>query len=167
MGASPQPSGKLLATEGGRDLVLTRSFDAEPEAIWAEVTESERTARWFGPWSGDGEPGGTISCRMTFEKGEPEIEMSIDACERPRHLALHSEDEHGSWRLQLDLIEADGGSTLQLTHHLDESSETGMIGPGWEYYLDMLVAAQAGQPLPSFDDYFPAQQAYYESLVPE
>ena len=42
-----------------------------------------------------------------------------------------------------------------------------MVGPGWEYYLDMLVAAHGGQPLPSFDDYFPAQQGYYEGLVPE
>jgi uncharacterized protein YndB with AHSA1/START domain len=165
--ASPQPSGRLLATDGGRDLVLARPFDAEPESIWAELTEPERTARWFGPWSGNGEPGGTISCRMAFEQGEPAIEMTIEACERPRHLALHSEDEHGSWHLEIDLSEAGGTTTLQLTHHLDEQAQPGMIGPGWEYYLDMLVAAHGGQVLPSFDDYFPAQQAYYESLVPE
>ena len=166
MAASPQPSGKLLATDGGRDLVLTRSFGVAVEEIWAEVTEPERTARWFGPWTGDGEPGGTISCRMSFEQGEPGIEMTIDACERPRHLALHSEDEHGSWRLEVELTESNGGTTLQLTHHLDEKAEPGMVGPGWEYYLDMLVAAHGGQPLASFDDYFPAQQAYYEGLVP-
>ncbi|HWC07694.1 MAG TPA: SRPBCC family protein [Solirubrobacterales bacterium] len=167
MGASPQPSGKLRATEGGRDLVLARSFAAGIEEIWAELTESERTAGWFGPWSGDGEPGGTISVRMSFEQGEPEMAMSIDACEHPCHLALHSEDEHGSWHLEVELSDAGGTTTLELTHHLDEQAQPGMIGPGWEYYLDMLVAAHAGQPLPSFDDYFPAQQAYYESLVRE
>lgn len=28
----------------------------------------------------------------------------------------------------------------------------GEVGPGWEYYLDMLVAAREGKPLPSFGD---------------
>ena len=167
MGASPTPSGKLLATEAGRDLVLARSFDAGIATIWAELTESERTARWFGPWSGDGAPGGTISVRMSFEQGEPEIEMVVDACEASRHLALHSEDEHGSWHLEVDLSESGGTTELRLTHHLDAKAEPGMVGPGWEYYLDMFVAAHGDVPLPSFDDYFPAQQAYYEGLVPE
>lgn len=167
MAASPAPSGTLLATESGRDLVLTRSFDAGIETIWAQLTESERTARWFGPWSGKGEPGGTVFCRMSFEQGEPEIEMVVDACEGPRHLALHSEDEHGSWHLEVDLAESEGTTELRLTHHLDEKAEPGMVGPGWEYYLDMLVAAHADGPLPSFDDYFPAQQAYYEGLAAE
>lgn len=93
--------------------------------------------------------------------------MTVDACERPRHLALHSEDEHGSWQLEVDLSDAADATTLQLTHHLDEQADPGMVGPGWEYYLDMLVAAHAGRALPSFDDYFPSQQAYYEGLVPE
>lgn len=54
---------------GGRDLVLSRTFDAKIEQVWAELTESERTVHWFGPWSGSGEPGGTISVRMAFEQG--------------------------------------------------------------------------------------------------
>ena len=37
----------------------------------------------------------------------------------------------------------------------------GEVGPGWEYYLDMLVAAREGKPLPSFGDYYPAQKAHY------
>lgn len=147
--------------------MLARSFEAGIESIWAELTESERTARWFGPWSGDGKPGGTISCRMVFEQGEPVSEMVVDACESPCHLALRAEDEHGNWYLEVDLDESAGTTTLLLTHHLDEQSQPGMVGPGWEYYLDMLVAAHGDLPLPSFDDYFPAQQAYYEALVPE
>jgi hypothetical protein len=39
------------------------------------------------------------------------------------------------------------------------------VGPGWEYYLDNLVASRDGAPLPDFDDYYPAQAAYYESLT--
>lgn len=165
--AEPAPTGKLLATESGRDLVLTRLFDDGIEAVWATLTEPERSARWFGPWSGEGMPGGKIACRMAFEEGEPEIEMSVLACERPQHLALFSEDEYGSWHLEVHLRERDGGTELDLVHHLDEKAEPGSIGPGWEWYLDRFVAAHVGGPSPEFGDYFPAQQAYYEGLVPE
>ncbi|WP_198958148.1 MULTISPECIES: hypothetical protein [Amycolatopsis] len=39
----------------------------------------------------------------------------------------------------------------------------GEIGPGWEYYLDLLVAARTGAPRPEFTDYYPAVKPY-ESL---
>jgi len=42
--------------------------------------------------------------------------------------------------------------------------EIGDYGPGWEYYLDMLVAARDDLPTPSFDDYYPAMKGYYEAL---
>ncbi|ALN78653.1 hypothetical protein LA76x_0492 [Lysobacter antibioticus] len=32
---------------------------------------------------------------------------------------------------------------------------------GDDYYLDILVAARVGKPLPSFEDYSPAQKAHY------
>ncbi|MEO3888984.1 hypothetical protein [Nonomuraea sp. B5E05] len=43
----------------------------------------------------------------------------------------------------------------------------GDVGPGWEYYLDMLVASRDGSPTPDFHDYHPAMQAYYRGLSPE
>ena len=39
-----------------------------------------------------------------------------------------------------------------------------MSAPGWEYYLDLLVAARDGGPTPEWDDYYPAQKGYYEAL---
>lgn len=167
MGASPRPSGKLLATEAGRDLILTRSFDDPIESIWAELTEPERTVRWFASWSGERAPGERVSYRMVFEEGAPEAEMLIEACEAPRRLAVRSEDEQGSWVLEARLREEGGGTVLDLVHHLSEETQVEYVGPGWEYYLDMLVAAHADEPLPSFDDYFPAQRGYYEALTPE
>ena len=38
---------------------------------------------------------------------------------------------------------------------------SGEIGPGWEYYLNMLVAARDGSPEPDFDAYFPAMKPYF------
>jgi uncharacterized protein YndB with AHSA1/START domain len=164
VGASPQPSGTLLATGVGRDLIPTRSFSDPIEAIWADLTEPERTVRWFASWSGKGEPGAKISYRMVFEEGAPETEMWIDACEAPHRLAVRTEDEHGAWLLEARLREEGGGTVLELVHHLGDEAGLEYVGPGWEYYLDMLVASRAGQPLPDFDDYYPGQAAYYESL---
>jgi hypothetical protein len=74
-------------------------------------------------------------------------------------------DEAGSWRMELVLSEVDGDTELRLVHHLDTEEGIGEVGPGWEYYLDMLLASRAGKPLPSFDDYYPSQKAHFESLT--
>ena len=49
----PIPTGRLIPTPSGRDLVLTRVFDADIDDVWASITESDRTARWFASWTGD------------------------------------------------------------------------------------------------------------------
>lgn len=53
-------------------------------------------------------------------------------------------------------------------HHLASVEGVGEVGPGWEYYLDLLVAARDGAAdtaAPSFDDYYPAQRDYFTSLT--
>ena len=67
---------------------------------------------------------------------------------------------HTTWRC------AGGVTTLRFVHHLDDGVDVGSVGPGWEYYLDMLVASRDKQELPKFDDYYPAQQQYYQELEP-
>ncbi|GAA3088335.1 SRPBCC family protein [Streptosporangium carneum] len=161
---SRSPVGRLFRTEAGSDLVLSRTFRAPAEDVWAGVTESDRTARWFGPWEGDAAPGRTIKVQMAFEDQAPWCEMRIDACDPPRRLAVSTTDESGSWRMELLLSEANGSTELRLVHHLDTEEGIGEVGPGWEYYLDMLVAAREGTPTPGFDDYYPSMKPYYEGL---
>jgi uncharacterized protein YndB with AHSA1/START domain len=161
---NPRPTGRLVPTPDGRDLVLTRSFRAPIDDVWASITESERTARWFASWTGDAAPGRTIRYQLAFEPGAPEGEMVIDACDPPRHLAVSTVDEAGTWRLEARLAEDDGTTVLTLVHHLDPDVKAGEVGPGWEYYLDLLVASRDGTGQPDFADYFPAQQAYYDAL---
>lgn len=161
------PTGRLFATAGGADLVVSRTFRAPIEDVWASVTESDRTARWFGAWEGDAAPGRTIKLQMAYEEGAPWFDVRIDACEPPRRLTLSTIEESGGWHLDLLLTHTDGRTDLRLVHHLTSTDGTGEMGPGWEYYLDMLVAARDGRPTPSFDDYFPAMKAYYDGLQPE
>ena len=107
-----------------------------------------------------------VVVRALFEDGEPVADMAIDACEPPQRLAVRMSDE-GGWPLEVRLTEKGCDTLVVLTHGLDSTDGIGDIGPGWEYYLDMLIASRDAAPLPSFDDYYPAQQEYYSSLRPE
>lgn len=166
---TPTPTGRLLAAEQGRDLVLTRTYRAPVDDVWASVTESDRTARWFGPWTGEPGPGRIIKVQMAFEDEQPWMDMTIDTCDPPRLLGISAIDDSGAWRLELELTEIDGGTELRFVHHLlteAEIAQVSHVGPGWEYYLDMLGAARLGAPPPDFADYFPGMAAYYENLSP-
>ncbi len=154
------PTARLFGT----DLVLTRSFRAPAGDVWDSVTDPARTARWFGPWEGDAAPGRTIKVQMAYEDPAGWMDMRIDACEPPRRLALSARDESGNRLIELLLGERDGVTELRFVQHLETTDGIGEIGPGWEYYLDMLVAARDGTPRPSFDDYYPAMQPYFEGL---
>ena len=158
---SNSPTGRLFGT----DLAVSRTFRAPLEDVWASVTEPDRTARWFGPWEGDAGPGRTIKVQMTYEDQTPWMSVRIDACEPPRRLAVSTTDETGHWRIELLLTHADGSTELRLVHHLDTTDGVGEMGPGWEYYLDMLVAARDGAPLPDFGDYYPSMKQYYDGLA--
>lgn len=164
---NPKPTGRLLRTPAGADLELIRTFRAPIEDVWASITEPERTARWFGPWRGRAGAGETITYSMVFEEGEPESEMTIVACDPPKHLAVSSVDEYGSWHLEAHLTEKDGVTELRFIQHLDDLSGVPSFGPGWEYYLDNLVASRQEAKLPVFTDYYPSQKEYYARLTPE
>ncbi|MET0460307.1 MAG: SRPBCC family protein [Ilumatobacteraceae bacterium] len=162
---SPTPTGRVEPTDAGRDLILTRTFRAPIEDVWASVSESERTARWFASWTGTPGPGRTVRMRMTQEEGMPESDLTIVACEPPTHLAVSAVDEYGSWHLEATLVETDGVTELTFVHHLDGGAVVSDVGPGWEFYLDLLVASRDGTPPPVFDDYVPSMQPYYAALL--
>jgi len=151
-----KPTGRLE----GNDLVLTRRFEAPIEDVWRSITKSESTARWYGSWTGAPGAGNTIKIKMVFEGEGPESEAHIDACEPPRRLALTSKGVYGV-RLEITLTQTDSMTELRFVHHLTDRKLARDFGPGWEYYLDNLVAARAGEKLPTFDEYFLSMQAHY------
>ena len=159
---SPTPSGQLVRTPEGRDLVLVRTFRAPIEDVWASITESERTARWYGAWSWVGEAGAGNRIRYTsaFEAEGEASEMVILACEPPRRLEVRGIGDY-AWHLEAELTESGGVTELRFTHHLDDGIDVGSVGPGWEYYLDNLIASREGAPPVDFNDYYPSQTQYY------
>ena len=158
----PQPTGHVVRNATGIfELTLTRTFDAPAAEVWASLTESDLTALWIGPWRGEPGVGRTIELQMSFEEGDAWSAARIDVCDPPERLFVTTLTENGNWPLEARLVESDGRTTLTFIHHLTDAGLAEFSGPGWEYYLDNLVASRAGQPLPDFADYHPAQAGYY------
>ena len=163
---STQPTGRIESRDGARCLVIEREFRAPIDDVWAAVTEPDRMARWIGTWTGDPATR-RVEFRMTFEGDDPSAEdVEIRECDPPRRLAVTTHAEGQSWQLELDLSEADGVTTLVFTQPGVDPVEAESVGPGWEYYLDRLVAAETEGDVGSIDfdsDYYPAMVEHYRS----
>lgn len=160
------PTGRRHSRVDQTYLVVSRSFNTAIDDVWAALTDSNRTARWFGPWQGD-PAGGKIWLEMTAEEGDAKIEARILECDAPRRLVLETGAAPHVWHLEVDLIQReDAQVSVELSHRLSDPEEAGQVGPGWEFYLDRMVAAETGgdpQAI-AFETYYPAQAQYYKDL---
>ncbi|MHC5560365.1 SRPBCC domain-containing protein [Kocuria sp. U4B] len=157
------PTGRI---ESGDRLVLTRPLHAPLSGAWAAVTDPGRLARWYGPWTGD-PSSGRVEVQLTAEDGAPREVLLIRRCDPPRHLAVTLGPGPGAWRVDLDLHDEDGAVTLRLSHRDPDPADLEAVGPGWEYYLDRLVAAETGGDPDAVDfarDYHPALAGHYRGL---
>lgn len=157
-------------------LVLERQFRAPIEDVWAACTDPRHMERWIGTWHGD-PARGSIAFRMTAEGEDvPEEVYLIEECDPPRRFAVRSRDtapftEDGSgervhWALRLELTETDGVTTLTFEQAVADGSlgsdMAANVGPGWDYYLDRLVAALDGADVQAvaWKDYEPRSSIY-------
>jgi uncharacterized protein YndB with AHSA1/START domain len=172
MSTDTTPTGRREQRAEGTYVVLTRTFRAPIEDVWAAVTEPDRLARWIGRWTGDPATG-KVQFHMLYEgeNVEPE-EYEINTCDAPTRLELTSrmaydENTPATWHLELDLAEADGVTTLTFAQSMDDPAMAENVGPGWEYYLDRLVAAETGADPDAIDfaDYYPALAGHYRALT--
>lgn len=152
------PFGHRETRDGAEQIVFTRLFAAPLDVVWAACTEPQRMQRWIGTWSGD-PVSGEVSFRMTAEGDDvPEEVYLVEACEPPHRFVVRSREgasfsPDGSgprvtWQHTLELSEADGLTTLTFTQVIPDgpvgADMVGSVGPGWDYYLDRLVAAVGG-----------------------
>lgn len=162
----PEPSGRVLRTGSDTyELSLRRSFPDPPAEIWPSFTDSALTSRWFGRWSGTPGIGNTVELQMLFEEGLPWSSVRIAECVPDRLLRVLVEDEYGSWDLEIRLQADPPGTLVEFIHHLEDPRAASSVGPGWEYYLDSLLASRTGSPAPDFADYFPGQGPYFEAAA--
>ena len=68
---------------------------------------------------------------------------------------------------ELRLTEDAGTTVLRFSQAALSADEAENVGPGWEYYLDRLVAAETGGDVAAVDfeaDYYPAMAGHYRAL---
>lgn len=145
------PTGEII--DDGATLVLRRTFRSPIEHVWASFTESERLGRWYGTFTGD-PSSGHVMLTMNAEAEEiSPVRFDIDECAPPTLLTVKSIDDYGTWLITAELTEADGTTTLEFRQRELDPDTAHMIGPGWEWYLDRLVAAVTGVEPPTLDDF--------------
>ncbi len=159
-----QPTGRIETADGVRRLVIERELRAPIGDVWAAVTESERLARWIGVWTGD-PASGHVQFAMTAESEDATADdMEIRECTPPTRLAVTSQVGDERWQLEVDLVERDGVTVLTFTQPDIDPVVAESVGPGWEYYLDRLVAVLTGGDVAAVDfdrDYYPAMAGHY------
>ncbi|MCH1868132.1 SRPBCC domain-containing protein [Nocardioides sp. CFH 31398] len=146
-------------------IVMERRFTAGADDVWAALTDPERMRRWIGTWTGDPADGHVRFLMLAEGDDVPAETMWIDECDPPRRLRLRSEvpGEDVVWRIEVDLLERDGVTTLRFAQDVPRAGLAESVGPGWEYYLDRLVAAETGGDVDAvdFDTYYPALSPAY------
>ncbi|TDE89646.1 SRPBCC family protein [Occultella glacieicola] len=157
-------TGYLRENTSGLELVFERTLEAPVAEIWSALTTSEGTASWIGTWTGDAREGGTVSFTMTAEDSAEPEDVTILECQAPSRLQVEFSSEAGVWHLEADLQEVDGVTRLEFSQLLDQGQDITGIGPGWDFYLDRLVASRTGAAMPSWDDYHPALAEHYAGL---
>ncbi|AWH96633.1 SRPBCC domain-containing protein [Dietzia psychralcaliphila] len=162
MTTTPTASGYL---DDSGAVVFSRRLPMSREEAWAAVTDPARTARWIGPWSGD-PASGTVQLTMTAEGGDPVDGVEVVTCEAPGLLVVRTGP--GGWLLTVRVEGDDDEAAISLEQDIADAESASSIGPGWEYYLDRLVEAEAGRDPDALNfepDYYPGLAEHYRALL--
>ena len=162
MATTPQASG-YLAPSGA--VVFPRRLPLSREEAWAAVTDPARTARWIGSWSGD-PASGTVEMTMSAEEGSPAESVGVLRCEAPDLLVVRIGPD--GWVVTVRIEGDDDEVTISLEQDIADAESASDIGPGWDFYLDRLVEAEAGrdpEALRFSPDYHPALADHYRALL--
>ncbi|WP_432562538.1 SRPBCC family protein [Kineococcus sp. SYSU DK003] len=159
----PQPTGRVERRGTRCDIVLTRNLHVPVGEVWSTLTESERTAAWIGPWTGD-PASGRVALTMTAEEAGPPADVEVLECAPPTRLRLATAAGDSTWVVEFTLAEQDGATVVTFVHGDVDPAAVESVGPGWEFYLDRLAAVVAGGDPAAVDfdrDYHPAMAGYY------
>lgn len=130
-------------------IVIERLIAAPPSVVYSYLTNSEKWARWQGVDAvvrpvGGGEltivmPHGT-SARGEFVELEPDRRVVFTW-----GWVDHPEIPPGSTTVEIELVGAEGGTRLRLTHHGLPPDEVPIHTAGWEHYTSRLGDVAEGR----------------------
>jgi uncharacterized protein YndB with AHSA1/START domain len=116
---------------------------APVEVVWAHLTTADGLMRWVGPEAtADPTPGGVL--RWSHPNGATVVGRFLELVPH-RRLVFSYGWEDGrmgvppeSTRVEIDLVERDGVTTLRLVHHGLPPEAVDAHEQGWEYFLGAL-----------------------------
>ncbi|KGJ77474.1 hypothetical protein GY21_07980 [Cryobacterium roopkundense] len=159
-------TGRLVHRDDGLYLMMDRLFTAIPDDVWATMTRPAELEKWIGTLTGAPNTG-AAKFRMSAEPEAQAQYVTILECSAPHRFLGDFGEGEDAWRALFHLVEGNGMTTLTFGQRLRNPAEAATVGPGWDYYLDRLVAYRAGRPLPTWDGYYPAlAQAYKDMILP-
>ncbi len=148
---TPPPRSVPSASEGGPALRYERGLDASVGAVWAACSTDAGLSQWIGALRGSPATG-DLAFAMTAEGSEAAwVPVDVAICEEGRGWDVRLDAGMGAWRFVLGLSEAPGGTLLRFEHHMSTLDELRPYGTGWDYYLDRVELALAGQDVADVD----------------
>lgn len=156
-----QPSGNVVRDAAGLTLLVQRTLPLNAEQTWEWLTVPAKLRKWIGGYRGKAAPGGSVEFTMTAEDGSPTSSVRIVRCDPRSRLVI----DWAGQQITLAIAEVAGATTVYFSQPVADWREAGMMGPGWEWYFDRLVAAVGGAAMPEFGEYLAVQRPYYERLA--
>lgn len=162
-----KPTGHYMLKPDGLYLQFDRLFYAPIEEVWYTLTNPTAMQAWIGTYTGSPATG-AVKFRMSFEEGSDWQNVSILEWQPPHRFIADSREGSAPMRVYCHLVEGGGMTTLTFGSRLQSAADAATMGPGWDYYLDRLVAAHSGHTMPEWEQYSPAFSDYYRRLqVPD
>ncbi|TCW18808.1 hypothetical protein EDD19_1505 [Dietzia cinnamea] len=109
---------------------------------------------------------GTVELTMIAEDGAPVVPVGIVRCEAP-HLVVVTTSPDG-WVLTVRIEGNDDEVIVSLEQEIADARSASDIGPGWDFYMDRVVEAEAArdpEALSFSPDYHPGLAAHYRALL--
>lgn len=166
---SATPDGTVERTTDGGIVRFDRHLNFPIEEVWAAITEADRLADWWPPFTADI----TVDLRegglIVFDWPDvdmPRFEFTITRLGAP-NLLEHTHTGPGSW-MRWELEPTDEGTRLLATYFvpdIDMAIERGDI-VGLHHSLDRLAPALDGTPVAWDNDAFAELQTSYARKFP-
>ena len=100
------------------------------------------------------------------EEGSPAETVGVLRCEAPNLVVVRIGPD--GWVVTVRIEGDDDEVTISLEQDIADAESASDIGPGWDFYLDRLVEAEAGrdpEALRFSPDYHPALADHYRALL--
>jgi len=158
-------TGKLVPTGPTVTVQFERTVPAQPEQVWAALTEPTLLEGWLTQAEFEPAEGGKV--HLVWPDGQGEMHGSVTKYVPHRELEYSWNESSGTSLLRFEVEPATEGSTLRLEHFGTSPEDAPGFGAGWQSHLEALdvVLSGATPPAEDRDARYHELRAEYESQL--